>query len=61
MRRKGVRARYGMLGWTRCQLNGPNAFAPAGALVPGAIVSRSHSIGSVLPCTTTRWKFDTLG
>src|SRR4029078_6231312 len=44
---------------TRFQLKGPNAFDPAGAFVPGLMVRRTHSNGSVLPCTTTRWKFET--
>ena len=44
----------------RSQLKGPKAFDPAGAFVPGLMVRRTHSNGSVLPCTTTRWKFETL-
>ena len=46
-------------GWMRSHAKGPNAFEPAGAFARGVMVRRSHSSGSVLPCTTTRWKFGT--
>ena len=48
---------YGSDGCTRSHENGPKAVEPARAFVPGLIVNRSHSIGSVLQWTTTRWKF----
>src|SRR6266496_1639103 len=48
-------------GWImRDHANGPKAAGPRGALMAGSIVTFSHSSGTVLPCTTMRWKLGTL-
>ena len=39
--------------------NGPKLVPVVGRWPLGAITSFSYSSGTVLPCTTTRWKFGT--
>src|SRR6185295_9437120 len=53
---RGVTSARGRYSVSRCQLKGPKAKSPAGALESGSTVKRSHSSGSVLPWTTMRWK-----